>query len=98
LHDTESDVTKVAGRGVEATAGGVAKLGVVVNDVSDVDMSALDVAGIDDSVGTRLEVLATLAVEMEDNTLSAELVAVNEPEISVGVVPARDIVGVVGRP
>lgn len=45
-----------------------------------------------------LDALALLAVEIDDRTLSTELVAEKLPEISVGVVPAREIVGVVGRP
>jgi hypothetical protein len=42
--------------------------------------------------------LATLAVERDEITLIADLVAEKLPEISVGVAPASDIVGVVGRP
>lgn len=45
-----------------------------------------------------LDTLASLAVEKDEMTLIAELVAEKLPEISVGVVPASDIVGVVGRP
>lgn len=45
-----------------------------------------------------LETLASLAVEKDEMTLRAELVAEKVPAVSVGVVPASDIVGVVGRP
>lgn len=46
--------------------------------------------------------LARLALtelaDNDDSTLSTELVAVKEPVVMCGVVPARDIVGVVERP
>lgn len=45
-----------------------------------------------------LETLASLAVEKDEMTLKAELVAEKLPDICVGVVPASDMVGVVGRP
>lgn len=41
--------------------------------------------------------LPSLAVEKEEKKLKAELVAEKDPEM-LGVVPASDIVGVVGRP
>lgn len=50
------------------------------------------------AVERTLETLASLAVENEDITLKAELVAEKPREVSVGVVPASDMVGVVGRP
>lgn len=50
------------------------------------------------AVARLLDAPASLAVERDDKTPRAELVAVNVPEMSVGVVPASDMVGVVGRP
>lgn len=92
-------VIKVAGDGVELAGGGGGGGGGgdgrLVNGKPAVEVED----GRSGSIVARLlEALATLAVDNEDSTLSAELVAEKSPEISVGVVPASDMVGVVGRP
>lgn len=82
------------GDGVELAGGGGAGDTVLVNGNPGVGVEYGRVG----SAARLLKTLAWLRVENEDSTLSTELVAEKLPEISVGVVPASDIVGVVGLP
>ena len=98
----------VSGAGIAA----VLKVGVVVDKSATEEVREVGVItrGSIEVMLMRLELtvlgmvalLARLAltelVESEERTLSTELVAVKDPVVILGTVPARDIVGVVERP
>jgi len=93
-HETDGSTLVLAGwdrlliETAEAAAGG--------------KVAEVAVLGIDTVLSTLLLVLPALAAielaEIDVNTLSAELVAVNEPVVMTGVEAASDMVGVVDLP
>lgn len=93
--ESDDDVRRVAGDGVEVKSGVTGAGGAGAAGV----LGMVVVKGVDSGDGSsEARLLATLAVDKDEITLNAELVAVKEPDTIVGTVGARDMVGVVGRP
>jgi hypothetical protein len=87
-------VGAVVGPAVGVVVGAVAGL---VGDVT-LETGLLSIAGVREVEVTRVVVVPALADWMDEMTLRTELVAVKEPVVISGTVPARLIVGVLVRP